>query len=93
MILNDYWKIQEKEKELLKEIEKWRYRVKHFDKNKKFLSDKDLDIYIKTGYFNATFTAIDILNEYKEKLKVLKTKEYKSVKRFLKKKRRKNGTV
>lgn len=82
MILSEYWQIQEKEKELLKDIAKWRYRAKHFSEDKKFLSDKELDEYLKTGIFKASLTAKEVLKEYKEKLKALRIPEYKRVKRF-----------
>jgi hypothetical protein len=84
MILLEYWEIERQEKELLKEIAKWRYRAKHFSEDKKFLSDIELNDYLKTGIFKASYTASEILQEYKNKLKALKTKEYKITKRILK---------
>jgi hypothetical protein len=83
MILQEYWKIQEQEKDLLKEIAKWRYRAKHFSESKLFLSDKQLEA---KNYEQGTLTAKQVLQEYKDKLKALRTSEYKHCKRFLHKK-------
>jgi hypothetical protein len=86
MLMQEYWKIQEQEKDLLKEIAKWKYRAKHFSNNKLFLSDAEISEALKTGIFKGSLTAQEILNEYKIKLQNLKTKEYRQLKRFFNKK-------
>ena len=84
MIMSEYWKIQEEEKEMLKEIVKWRYRSKHFPEWMRFYSDKELDKYIHgDNTASAEFTAKEVLKEYQQKLKALRTKDYKNTKRIL----------
>jgi len=85
MLMNEYWKTQEQEKELLKKIAKWRYRAKH-QTEKRFYSDRQIDLSLKYGEVEkiGEWTAQDRLDQTKRELKKLRTPEYKKLKRFFK---------